>query len=1110
MLRSALMFAGFVSSVAAVVGPAARAAEELKPLWQIGKPDGRTDDLALGPGQYARYGEDPVFVCGQSAAQRDWPYCHPGPADAWAEGRSHVFTVLFGVKARPARGQCRLQLALADVQRPRPPRLAVALNGRRLGVYPLPGGGGDESIRGDLSKAAKHSLAIIVPCEQLAVGVNELTLEALSGSWLLYDALWLEAPATVEPAAVERVTLVSRVQQQPALVEQAGRLMQTVQLSLVRAGQPTQATVEVGGAAPQQVAIKPGRQVIDVPVPAVEKETKVTVALKADGQTVATREIALSPVRRWTVYLLPHSHVDIGYTHVQTEVDAMQRKFFDISLDLSRRTADYPPGCHYKWNSEVLWAVESYLKLADDERKQAFLEAVRKGWIGLDGMYGNELTALCRPEELLRLFDFARRLRRDHGLPVESAMISDVPGYTWGIVPAMAQSGIKYFSIGPNRGDRIGFTLAAWGDKPFYWVSPSGQERVLCWMSGEGYSLFHGGRLSNENQVFASLARLEAKGYPYDIVQFRYNIGGDNGPPDPNIADFVKDWNARRAYPKLAIATTAEAFAAFEKQYGDKLPEVRGDFTPYWEDGAASSALETSANRHAAERLLQGEALWAMLSPKQYPADEFYAAWRNAVLYDEHTWGAHSSISQPDSDFAKNQWKIKQTFAADAATQSLALARRVAGSPATSLAPHPAIMVYNTTSWPRTAVVSADADPTQTFEVLDDRQQPVPAQQYQRLLWFRASDVPAFGARRYTLRPGPGAAAGKAKAEGLRISNGTLEAVVDERTGGIKSLRGPQADANLVAESAGFGLNDYFYVPGKNPADAQRAANVRVSVQEPGPLVAALRIESDAPGCNRLVRGILAMDGADSLILTSIVDKQPIRAKEGVHLGFPLNVPGGVMRMDLPWAVARPEDDQLPGACKNWFTVQRWLDVSNDRYGVTCAIVDAPLVEVGAITAETPWIEKLAPSQTFFSYVMNNYWHTNYKADQEGPTLFRYALRPHRGGFRAIEAAKFGIEQSQPLLTAVAPHAAAQSVPSRLKVEGEGLIATLKPSDDRKALIVRLFAAGGESTKARIAWADPQPTRVRLSNLAEEPLGDCDGTVALPAFGIATVRAELP
>ena len=56
-------------------------------------------------------------------------------------------------------------------------------------------------------------------------------------------------------------------------------------------------------------------------------------------------------------------------------------------------------------------------------------------------------------------------------------MISDVPGYTWGIVPALAQAGVKYFSIGPNGGERLGRTIVAWQDKPFYWIAPDGSTR---------------------------------------------------------------------------------------------------------------------------------------------------------------------------------------------------------------------------------------------------------------------------------------------------------------------------------------------------------------------------------------------------------------------------------------------------------------------------------------------------------------------------------------------------------------------------------------------------------------------------------------------------------
>ena len=159
--------------------------------------------------------------------------------------------------------------------------------------------------------------------------------------------------------------------------------------------------------------------------------------------------------------------------------------------------------------------------------------------------------------------------------------------------------------------------------------------------------------------------RLESVKYPYDIVQLRWTKG-DNGPPDEARHGSVRDWNAKHAYPRLIIATTSEAFHAFEKRYGDKLPTYRGDLTPYWEDGAASSARETGINRHSADRLLQAETLWALMSRAHFPAADFAAAWKNVALYSEHTWGAYNSVSQPDLPFVKTQWKYKQAYALDA------------------------------------------------------------------------------------------------------------------------------------------------------------------------------------------------------------------------------------------------------------------------------------------------------------------------------------------------------------------------------------------------------------------------------------------------------------
>jgi alpha-mannosidase len=694
-------------------------------------------------------------------------------------------------------------------------------------------------------------------------------------------------------------------------------------------------------------------------------------------------------------------------------------------------------------------------------------------------------------------------------------MITDVPGYTWGIVPVLAQSGVKYFSVGPNRGHRIGYTLSSWGDKPFYWESPSGKRNILCWVAGEGYSLFHSGRLDS-GRLFNYLKRLENSKYPYDMVQVRYSIGGDNGPPDPELSDFVKNWNAKYAYPELVVATTSEMFREFEGRYGERLPKARGDFTPYWEDGAGSSARETSMNRAAAERLVQSETLWAMLNPAKYPAEDFDTAWRNVILYDEHTWGAHCSISQPDSDFTKAQWKIKQAFAFDADTQSGKLLKDALAGHRTKAKKVVAVDVFNTCSWPRTDLVIIPKHWKLAGSIVFSAEGgAVPTQRLSTgEIAFIARDVPAFSARRFTLKtpaqlsmavPGP------AKAIPPTVLNSHLTVMIGQKTGAIASLKHRDLPIDLGTGEKGIGLNDYFYVAGRNPKQPQRNGPVKISIKERGPVVASLLIESDAPGCHKLTREVRLVAGLDRVDIINVIDKQKIYKQEAVHLAFPFNVPKGVMRMDTPWAVVRPEADQLLGACKNYFTVQRWVDVSNDNYGVTWAAVDAPLVEVGAITNDprgnVGWIKKLEPSTTLYSYVMNNYWETNYKAGQEGPTTFRYSIKPHRL-FDSGAAARFGIECSQPLM--VVPVDKKTPVRSSiLSVKPAGVIVTaFKPSDVGRAWIVRLFNAGGRSEKARLIWAKPAKT-VWLSNLAEEKVAKITGPVEMAAYEIVTLRVPL-
>ncbi|MCW1923142.1 hypothetical protein OKA05_11310 [Luteolibacter arcticus] len=402
--------------------------------------------------------------------------------------------------------------------------------------------------------------------------------------------------------------------------------------------------------------------------------------------------------------------------------------------------------------------------------------------------------------------------------------------------------------------------------------------------------------------------------------------------------------------------------------------------------------------------------------------------------------------------------------------------------------------------------------------------------------------MPALAARRYTVAAGSaytptptlsraigsigGTVVGlgnpEARASGSSLAgtldNGRLHVRLDPVTGGITELTAAGIAGNLVDANGGETLNDYRYQVGPSmPTTPLRNGAVTISVGETGPLVASLVAQSNAPGCASLRREIRLMAGQDFLEMDNLLDKSRVASGnyESVNFAFPFNIPGGHMRLDLPLGSMRPELDQMSSACKNWLAIGRWTDIANADYGVTWVTLDAPLIEVGSITATlfgsqgaSAFLRTNTPGQKIYSWAMNNAWHTNFRAYQTGLTHFRYIVRPHLSS-SPIEATRFAIPFSQPLLPVAAKGAAAPSQ-SLLEVGSPDIIVLgLKPSDDGAALIVRLFGAAGKDATANLTWSQT-PAHLWLSDTTEKPLTPVSGPVAVPGWGLVTLRVEMP
>jgi len=831
-------------------------------------------------------------------------------------------------------------------------------------------------------------------------------------------------------------------------------------------------------------------------------ENNTDVKLKfISAQGTCEKIFNVAGARKWTVYFLPHSHLDIGYTHRHEDVLALQWRNLERAMDLAEATKCYPQGAQFHWNSETMWCVTEYLKKYQGTSKAERLKkAIKEGVIGLDASLASMLTGICKQEEMTHLFDDAYGLEKELGIDINTAMMSDVPGASWGTVTAMAQNGVKYFSMAPNYvpfyppvgGSRVGNVHREWGDFPFYWESASGKERIMFWSAGKGYSFFHSwltDKLSacGTEPIWEYLTELENKPYPYDIAYLRYTIQGDNGPPDDLMPEIIKEWNQRYDYPQFIIGTTKQLFEDFESKYANCLPVLKGDMTPYWEDGAASTAKELAMNRQSSDRLNQSEILWSLLDRKSYPEGTFKEGWRNVILFSEHTWGASASGPDPESDFTKLLWKQKSDFAVKGdSLSSLVYKGALKTLQSSKQTDETFVQVINTQSWMRSDVVFLISKKDLSQNVLVDEQgKQIPLQKVEgENKWaFIALDIPPLGSKVYTLKPiGKKMFSGKLFSfEKDTLKSDVLTLAVDRKYGTISSLKIKGNDWNYAGEN---GLNQYFY-SSRNAGNLQTAEVNTVELIQNGPVFATVRILSNAPGCNFLTQDITVYAGLDKVDIVNTLDKKKDYKYENIRFGFPFNIENPQLRVDLPFEEMGPEREQLAGANKNFYSVNNGVAVEGMKHGIFLSLLDTPIMETGEMTGEAwlkdskeflEWSNSAKLSPVIYSWVMNNSWRTNYKASQEGVCSLRYTIVPFDPDVRDFK--KKGIEISQHLVASYSSKN--ESLASLFKLQGKHHIAisTIRPCDNGKSLLVRLNNTSRLVAHAAFEWGGIQPKRI--------------------------------
>jgi hypothetical protein len=381
-------------------------------------------------------------------------------------------------------------------------------------------------------------------------------------------------------------------------------------------------------------------------------------------------EAAMARQRKWTIYLAQDKHLDYGWCGSPSEVEVRMAALVDDYLARAEQGTS-------RWNLDGTIWLDVYRRQRGQEGAQRLLNAIRAGQIGCAANYAVLLWGLMSTELAIRAC-YGSLPIAPAGQPIQTALVMENPGMSWGVANILAACGMAYLGRGiyalraeSYAGERDPYPL-------FWWRAPGGQCLLVHWdlyagtdtwggyaegfalarMAGENWDAFHVRAFPDRNSetvyrqrvryIQQTIQRYEAYGDAFPISSILLlGTGWDNWTLTDDYAAFVRRFNAESdGQVHLVDACYADYFhaAAREiKEKGFEIPTLEGSFGIGWEEWAAHLAGLTADFREAERLLRQAEAAQA-LAALDGQADERAASaiaqGFNALLrYAEHDFG---------------------------------------------------------------------------------------------------------------------------------------------------------------------------------------------------------------------------------------------------------------------------------------------------------------------------------------------------------------------------------------------------------------------------------------------------------------------------------------
>ena len=306
------------------------------------------------------------FVIGKSSDKKDWYATQPAElasqtvTNKTSNNNAAPRTITFSLEQAPLTGY-RLHVALL-IESASVPTLKVGINGKHGTFYLHPELDYNNGDQWDSFYPAYSHADVVFdfPGSYLKQGSNTITLQAVEEAdkavpeaSLTYDAIELDQQGKGLHSPTSSAQMLPSIFYQ----QRQGELDEIVNIFVRYVEQPKSGNsvdAVISGRHYHQ-ALQGGQdfgeEKLKIYVPEFSGPTEARLSWIAGGKS-RHQSFTIVPQKKWTLFLVPHIHLDVGYSDYQAKVAAIQSRVFDEAMDMTAQHPDFRFSTDGEWNLE--------------------------------------------------------------------------------------------------------------------------------------------------------------------------------------------------------------------------------------------------------------------------------------------------------------------------------------------------------------------------------------------------------------------------------------------------------------------------------------------------------------------------------------------------------------------------------------------------------------------------------------------------------------------------------------------------------------------------------------------------------------------------------------